>query len=66
MGYDVIAVDTGADKQKLCQSLGADHFIDFKTAVRSVYLWSAPEHRLGLRRFDACFYFRTSSMRSTS
>jgi propanol-preferring alcohol dehydrogenase len=26
----VIAVDTGAEKKKLCLSLGADCFIDFK------------------------------------
>ncbi|KAF8637831.1 hypothetical protein AX17_002461 [Amanita inopinata Kibby_2008] len=30
MGRRVIAVDTGEEKKKLCMSLGADHWIDFK------------------------------------
>jgi hypothetical protein len=46
MGYDVIAVDTGSDKQKLCASLGADHFIDFKTAVRPLQLLPPLRNRL--------------------
>ena len=29
MGMRVIAVDGGADKEKLCKSLGAEHYIDF-------------------------------------
>ncbi|KAK4058622.1 hypothetical protein OIO90_000066 [Microbotryomycetes sp. JL221] len=32
MGVRVIAIDTGADKQKLCMELGAEKFIDFKTS----------------------------------
>ncbi|KAM0792591.1 hypothetical protein ACM66B_005252 [Microbotryomycetes sp. NB124-2] len=32
MGIRVIAVDTGADKQKMCLELGAEAFIDFKTS----------------------------------
>lgn len=35
MGYDVIAVDSGKQKQDLCTSLGADHFLDFKEVVRA-------------------------------
>lgn len=31
-GYRVIAIDTGADKKQLCESLGAEKFIDFKTS----------------------------------
>ncbi|CBQ72223.1 probable ADH1-alcohol dehydrogenase I [Sporisorium reilianum SRZ2] len=31
-GYRVIAIDTGADKKHLCESLGAERFIDFKTS----------------------------------
>lgn len=30
-GYRVIAIDTGDDKRKLAESLGAERFIDFKT-----------------------------------
>lgn len=30
-GYRVIAIDTGADKKALCEKLGAEKFIDFKT-----------------------------------
>lgn len=30
-GYRVIAIDTGAEKKALCQQLGAETFIDFKT-----------------------------------
>ncbi|GAA5900282.1 zinc-dependent alcohol dehydrogenase [Sporobolomyces salmoneus] len=30
MGFRVVAIDTGADKKKLCASYGADKFIDFK------------------------------------
>lgn len=29
MGMRIIAVDGGADKEKLCLSLGAEHFIDY-------------------------------------
>ena len=29
MGMRIIAVDGGADKEKLCVSLGAEHFIDY-------------------------------------
>ena len=29
-GYRVIAIDTGDEKRKLCESLGADVWIDFK------------------------------------
>ena len=32
MGIRVIAVDTGASKEKMCKELGAEAFIDFKTA----------------------------------
>jgi D-arabinose 1-dehydrogenase-like Zn-dependent alcohol dehydrogenase len=35
MGYDVIAIDTGADKLRLCKELGANHIVNFMTAVRS-------------------------------
>lgn len=31
MGMRVIAVDGGAEKEKLCRSLGAEEFIDFTT-----------------------------------
>lgn len=31
MGMRVIAIDGGAEKQKLCLELGAEHFIDFTT-----------------------------------
>ena len=31
MGMRIIAVDGGADKEKLCLSLGAEHFIDYTT-----------------------------------
>ncbi|SJX62095.1 probable ADH1-alcohol dehydrogenase I [Sporisorium reilianum f. sp. reilianum] len=31
-GYRVIAIDTGADKKHLCESLDAERFIDFKTS----------------------------------
>jgi propanol-preferring alcohol dehydrogenase len=31
MGIRPIVVDTGDDKKKLAQSLGAEHFVDFKT-----------------------------------
>lgn len=34
MGYNVIAIDTGADKIQLCKDLGAKRAIDFKTTVR--------------------------------
>ncbi|KAF2204289.1 alcohol dehydrogenase 1 [Delitschia confertaspora ATCC 74209] len=30
MGLRAVAVDTGADKKKLCLDVGAEHFIDFK------------------------------------
>lgn len=30
MGYRTIAVDTGADKKALCETLGADAWVDFK------------------------------------
>lgn len=30
VGLRVIAVDTGADKKKLCLSLGAESFVDFR------------------------------------
>lgn len=29
MGRRVIAIDTGKEKRKLCQALGADHWLDF-------------------------------------
>ncbi|KAG5370923.1 Alcohol dehydrogenase 2 [Yarrowia sp. E02] len=29
MGYRVLAIDTGADKEKMCRELGADVFVDF-------------------------------------
>lgn len=29
MGRRVIAIDTGEEKRKLCEDLGADHWIDF-------------------------------------
>ena len=29
MGRRVIAIDTGEEKRKLCETLGADHWIDF-------------------------------------
>jgi len=29
MGRRVIAIDTGEEKRELCESLGADHWIDF-------------------------------------
>ncbi|KAG6815554.1 hypothetical protein H0H87_000606, partial [Tephrocybe sp. NHM501043] len=32
MGLRVIAIDSGAEKKKLCQDLGADVWIDFKTS----------------------------------
>lgn len=32
MGMRIIAVDGGADKEKLCLSLGAEHFIDYTSA----------------------------------
>ena len=32
MGRRVIAIDTGEEKRKLCESLGADHWIDFATS----------------------------------
>ncbi|KAF2270171.1 alcohol dehydrogenase 1 [Lojkania enalia] len=35
MGLRPIAIDTGAEKEKLCKDLGAEHFIDFKQ-VKSV------------------------------
>ena len=35
MGMRVIAVDGGADKEKLCLSLGAEHFIDY-TSVQDI------------------------------
>ena len=31
MGMRIIAVDGGGEKQKLCMSLGAEHYIDFET-----------------------------------
>lgn len=30
MGLRVIAIDSGEEKKKLCLSLGAEHWIDFK------------------------------------
>lgn len=30
MGLRVVAIDTGAEKKKLCLSLGAEKWIDFK------------------------------------
>jgi len=30
MGLRAVAIDTGADKKKLCLEMGAEHFIDFK------------------------------------
>jgi D-arabinose 1-dehydrogenase-like Zn-dependent alcohol dehydrogenase len=35
MGYDVIAIDTGADKLRLCKELGANHIVNFMKDVRS-------------------------------
>lgn len=35
-GYRVIAIDTGSDKKQLCESLGAEKFIDFKTSKNLV------------------------------
>ena len=35
MGMRVIAVDGGAEKEKLCLSLGAEHFIDY-TSVQDI------------------------------
>ncbi|SPO22191.1 probable ADH1 - alcohol dehydrogenase I [Ustilago trichophora] len=35
-GYRVIAIDTGSDKKQLCESLGAEKFIDFKTTKNLV------------------------------
>ena len=32
MGRRVIAIDTGEEKRKLCESLGADYWIDFATS----------------------------------
>lgn len=32
MGYRVVAIDTGDEKRKHCLSLGASHFLDFKTS----------------------------------
>jgi len=32
MGRRVIAIDTGEEKRKLCEALGADHWIDFATS----------------------------------
>lgn len=29
MGMKVIAVDGGSDKEEMCKSIGADHFVDF-------------------------------------
>lgn len=31
MGYRVLAIDTGAEKEKLCKKLGAEVFVDFRT-----------------------------------
>ncbi|KAF8068989.1 mannitol-1-phosphate dehydrogenase MPDH1 [Lyophyllum atratum] len=36
MGRRVIAIDTGEDKKKLCQDLGADFWIDFKESKNVV------------------------------
>lgn len=33
MGMRVIAVDGGAEKEKLCMSLGAEHFLDYTTTA---------------------------------
>ncbi|KAJ1027043.1 hypothetical protein NDA18_003062 [Ustilago nuda] len=35
-GYRVIAIDTGSDKKQLCEQLGAEKFIDFKTSKNLV------------------------------
>ena len=35
MGMRIIAVDGGAEKEKLCMSLGAEHFIDY-TSVQDI------------------------------
>ncbi|EST07927.1 Alcohol dehydrogenase GroES-like protein [Kalmanozyma brasiliensis GHG001] len=35
-GYRIIAIDTGDDKRQLCESLGAEKFIDFKTSKNLV------------------------------
>ena len=35
MGMRIIAVDAGAEKEKLCLSLGAEHFIDY-TSVEDI------------------------------
>ncbi|KAJ9477925.1 Alcohol dehydrogenase 3, mitochondrial [Pseudozyma hubeiensis] len=35
-GYRVIAIDTGSDKKALCEKLGAERFIDFKTSKNLV------------------------------
>ena len=35
MGMRVIAVDGGSEKEEMCKSIGADHFIDF-TKVKDV------------------------------
>jgi propanol-preferring alcohol dehydrogenase len=31
MGFRPIVVDTGSDREKLAKSLGAEHFVDFKS-----------------------------------
>ena len=30
MGFGVIALDTGEEKERLCRSMGANHFVDFQ------------------------------------
>ena len=65
MGFDVIAVDTGADKQKLCEGLGANHFVDFKMAVHPCGLRFSSRRNLTTLRLSPLFR-RTSSTRSTS
>ena len=35
MGMRVIAVDGGAEKEKICSSFGAEHFIDY-TSVQNI------------------------------